>query len=88
MASEGMVKTLEQNPDGSVKKQSDGSVNWVRQDGLKLIAVNGHPGVGSEPNKVNVGGSGEVVNNPGTLDWYANGSEYEIWGSTCPYPSS
>lgn len=83
IADEGTVKVPDQNPDGSVKTQADGSIKWVRKDNTKLVTVNGMLGNAGEPNQVKGPGIG-VVDNPGTLYWWANGTEYSMWALNMP----
>lgn len=83
IADEGTVKVPEQNPDGSIRMQTDGSIKWVRKDNSKFVTVNGMAGIAGEPYRVKDFG-GNVIDNPGVLYWWANGTEYSMWGLDMP----
>lgn len=83
IADGGTVKVPEQNPDGSIRMQTDGSIKWVRKDNSKFVTVNGMAGIAGEPYRVKDFG-GNVIDNPGVLYWWANGTEYSMWGLDMP----
>lgn len=82
LAEKPSVEVLDTNPDGSIKKQSDGSVKWVRKDNAKYISVGGIPAIAAEPLEVKSAPAfdGQNIRNPGIIIWYANGTEYTIRG--------